>query len=198
MIVYGLINIHMIYVLHMGTFYLDIETSGLKPESSKIITIQYQALERSDGTPKGPLIILKEWELTEREMIRRFIDNTEIASSKSFDFVPVGYNLRFEQSFLNYKSKLYNLPIIDIHDKPMLDLSTTGVLMNNCKFYGSGLDRITGKSQSGSEIASWYANERYDEIIHYIEDETREFLKFFGWLCKEMPVLHKKFVTYIR
>jgi len=41
-------------------YYLDIETTGLDPLHSKIITIQYMELERNTGKPGGPLKRLKE------------------------------------------------------------------------------------------------------------------------------------------
>jgi len=37
--------------LKMTNFYLDIETTGLNPRKDKIITIQYQELDRSTGEP---------------------------------------------------------------------------------------------------------------------------------------------------
>ena len=101
---------------------LDIETTGLEPESSKIITIQYQQLDRNSGVPKGPLVILREWELGEAEIIKRFIENTPAASGRDFDFVPVGYNLKFEHKFLRHRAERYGLPAIDILGRPMLDL----------------------------------------------------------------------------
>ena len=183
----------------MGTYYLDIETTGLNPDTSKIITIQYQKLERNTGVPKGSLIILKEWQLGngmggEEEVVRRFIENTPITSGRDFDFVPVGYNLKFEHKFLSAKSKKYGLDPIDIiNDRPTIDLHATGVMMNRCEFAGSGLDRLTGKAQSGSKVVEWYRNREYDKIMEYIQDETLEFSKFFVWLCRELPMLHKKF-----
>ena len=171
----------------VGTYYLDIETTGLEPESSKIITIQYQELERNTGIPKGSLIILKEWEIGESGMIRRFIENTPIVNGRKFDFIPVGYNLNFEQKFLRKRPAEHGLAELNITDRPMLDLHVTGVIMNNCEFGGSGLDRMTGKAQSGSEIGQWYEEKDYDRITNYIKDETKEFLKFFAWMCKELP-----------
>ena len=41
----------------MGNFYLDIETTGLDPTKDKILTIQYQELDRNTGEAK--------WELKE-------------------------------------------------------------------------------------------------------------------------------------
>ena len=58
----------------MGTYYLDIETTGLDEVQHKIITIQYAELERGTGNLLGELTILKEWELGEKEMLRRFIE----------------------------------------------------------------------------------------------------------------------------
>ena len=43
----------------MNCYYLDIETTGLDPLQSKIITIQYMELERNTAKPVGPLNILK-------------------------------------------------------------------------------------------------------------------------------------------
>ncbi|MCE2499079.1 MAG: hypothetical protein J4F28_08900 [Nitrosopumilaceae archaeon] len=181
----------------MGTYYLDIETSGLDERASKIITVQYQALDRNSGAPAGPLVILKEWEHGEREVLRRFVENTDVSSGKGFDFVPVGYNLGFEHRFLSRRSEMHGLPTINIRDRPMMDLHTTGVIMNSCEFRGSGLDRMTGKAQNGSMVSRWYEDGDYGKITEYVEDEAREFLRFFAWLCKELPILHKRFASTI-
>jgi DNA polymerase III epsilon subunit-like protein len=73
----------------VGTYYLDIETTGLDEVEDKIITIQYVELERGTGKPLGELTILKEWELGEKEMLRRFIDDSPILNPQPFDFVPI-------------------------------------------------------------------------------------------------------------
>jgi hypothetical protein len=77
----------------MGNYYLDIETTGLDEVENKITTIQYVELERGTGKQLGELTILKEWELGEEEMLRKFIEDSPITNNYSFDFVPVGYNL---------------------------------------------------------------------------------------------------------
>ncbi len=184
----------------MGTYYLDIETTGVDPRSDRIITIQYQELERNSGRPKGRLVILKEWECWkeagEKEgeggILKRLVDNTPICGN-AFDFIPVGNNLEFEHKFLNHKSKTHGLPEIAIAGKPALDVKAILVMMNRCEFKGSGLDRMTGKAQDGSHIKEWYQKGDYDRIIEYVEDEAREFSRFFVWLCEEMPILHKQF-----
>ena len=57
----------------MGNYYFDIETTGLDPKKDKIITIQYQELDRFTGKAIGKLVILKEWESSEREILQKFI-----------------------------------------------------------------------------------------------------------------------------
>ncbi|MFL2906812.1 MAG: hypothetical protein ACJZ2C_04820 [Nitrosopumilus sp.] len=84
----------------MGNYYLDIETTGLDEVTSKITTIQYVELERGTGRQLGELTILKEWELGEKEMLRKFIEDSPISSKYNFGFIPVGYNLGFEHKFL--------------------------------------------------------------------------------------------------
>ena len=45
----------------MGTYYIDIETTGLDPLNNEIITVQYLELERGTGIPVGEVQILKAW-----------------------------------------------------------------------------------------------------------------------------------------
>jgi len=183
----------------VGTYYLDIETTGREPESAKIITIQYQEIDRNDGTPKEKLTILKEWEHTDGEegILRQFIDYTPITDPYQLNFVPVGTNLSFEHKFLNCKAEEYSLPKITIENRPTIDIKTILVMMNRCEFQGSDLDMMimmmTGRTQNDSQVPSWYQEENYQQIIKYVEDKTAEFSKFFVWLCKEMPILHRRF-----
>lgn len=178
----------------MANYYLDIETTGLDPRDSKIVTIQYQKLKRGTGQPTGPLVILKEWESTEADMLYKFMDSTGISDGDPFSFIPTGTNLRFEHRFLHHKSTTYGKSPIDIiYNRPHIDVHDILVLMNRGEFKNSGLDRMTGKKTSGKNIAGWYAEKKYERIIEYVEDETREFCKFYAWLCKEMPQLHQQF-----
>ena len=93
----------------MGNYYLDIETTGLDEVENKITTIQYVELERGTGKQLGELTILKEWELGEEGMLRKFIEDSPILSKYDFGFVPVGYNLGFEHKFILEKTSKYNL-----------------------------------------------------------------------------------------
>ena len=177
----------------MPSYYLDIETTGLDPNRDKIITIQYQELDISTGEAVGELKILKEWESSEKEIIRQFVLDSKILDSYAFSFVPVGYNLTFEHNFLKRRARIHELIEIDILKNPSLDLRAIGVLMNFGQFKGSGLDKITGKKSNGRNIPIWYGNKEYDKIIDYIMNETEEFIKFNAWLYKEMPKLHQLF-----
>ena len=60
----------------MPNFYFDIETTGLNPRQDKILTIQFQELDRNTGEPKGELIIFKEWESSEKNIIAKFLSKT--------------------------------------------------------------------------------------------------------------------------
>ena len=180
----------------MGTFYLDIETDGLDEVQNKITTIQYAELERRTGKMLGDITILKEWELGEKEMLRQFIENSPITNPQPFDFVPVGFNLGFEHRFLLEKSSRYDdLFPISILSRPCIDLRSIGILMNKGEFQGSGLDKMTGKKHSGTPLTQWYNEKNYDAIENYIVQETKEFVKWYEWLHKEMPELRTKWQT---
>ena len=79
-------------------YYLDIETTGLDPLHSKIITIQYMELERNTAKPIGPLKILKEWESDEKTILTK-IHLRIIVPEDEWAFVPIGFNLQFEHKF---------------------------------------------------------------------------------------------------
>jgi len=177
----------------MGQFYLDIETTGLDPNKDKIITIQFQELDRNTGEAKGELVILKEWESSEKEILQEFISKTNILEKYAFSFIPVGYNLNFEHDFLKRRAEINNLPPLDILNHPFIDLSSIGVIMNKGEFKGSGLDNLTGKKGTGRDIPMWYNNGEHGLIIKYIQIETEEFIKFNAWLYKKMPSLLDEF-----
>jgi len=177
----------------MPSYYLDIETTGLDPNKDKIITIQYQKLDINTGEPIEDLIILKEWESSEKDIIRRFVIGSKILDPYDFSFVPVGNNLTFEHNFLKRRAEIHNLTEIDILKNPFIDLRAVLILMNKGKFLGSGLDKMTGKKSDGSKIPTLYQDKQYDEIIDYIKNETEEFLKFNMWLYKEMPKFYENF-----
>jgi len=181
----------------MGNFYLDIETTGLNPNIDEIITIQFQELNM-DGTVKGRLAILKAWESSEKDILNTFIRTSGINDKYPFAFVCVGYNLGFEHNFLRLRAEIHKLPIVDILNKPFIDLRAVGIIMNNGNFKGSGLDKITGKASDGSQVPIWYKDKEYDKIIAYIENEAEEFIKFNSWLYGKLPPLLEEYKKEIK
>ena len=172
-------------------YYLDIETTGLDPLHSKIITIQYMELERNTGKPVGPLKILKEWESDEKTILKRFIE--DFVPLNQWAFIPIGFNLQFEHKFLWQRCISNGLQPVDILNGPFLDLKTVAVLMNKGEFKGAALHNLTNKPHGGGNIPQLYAEKKYGEIENYIKRETEEFTTFCTRLYKELPQLLQLF-----
>jgi hypothetical protein len=49
----------------------------------------------------------------------------------------------------------------------------------------------------GMPIIHWYDSKKYDEIENYIKNETVEFVKWYGWLHQELPLLRSKWENNI-
>ncbi len=177
----------------MTNFYLDIETTGLNPGKDKIITLQYQELDRATGQPVSELKILKEWDSSEKEIIEKFLISTKIKSDYPFNFIPVGYNLGFVNSFLKTRMSFHNLKPLYILSRPFIDLRAIGILMNKGEFKGAGLDQLTKKPKLSNNIPIWYENKEYEKIIFHIKNKTKEFIEFNSWLYKKLPSLLEEF-----
>lgn len=176
---------------------MDIETTGLDPSVSEIITIQFGMLDRYTAKPLQPLTILKRWELSEHEILKQFLLLSKITSVNKWAFIPIGYNLLFENQFLNFKCIQYNLDPPNLTNKPFIDLHPIGILMNRGEFKGSGLDKITNKQHSGRVLPEWYLIQRYDLIENYINQEFNAFIEFLTWLYRRMPLLQNEFKSCI-
>ena len=142
--------------------YLDIETTGLDPLHSKIITIQYMELDEDTAKPRGPLKILKEWESDEKTILKKFME--VFRPGNDWAFVPIGFNLNFEHKFFWQRCISNSLEPFDIFNRPFLDLHTVAVIMNRGSFKGSGLDKITNKPSSGKNIPKLYYEKNYTEL----------------------------------
>ena len=175
--------------------YLDIETTGLDPLHSKIITIQYMELDEDTAKPRGPLKILKEWESDEKTIIKKFME--VFRPGNDWAFVPIGFNLNFEHKFFWQRCISNSLEPFDIFNRPFLDLHTIAVIMNGGRFKGSGLDKITNKPSSGKNILQLYADKNFGEIESYIKKETDEFVGLAQWLYREMPQMLEKFRQHL-
>ncbi len=175
----------------MTEFYLDFETVGLDPTHHKIITIQFQELDTRTGNTRGPLQILKEWESSEEEILKSFIEILNTADP--WNFVPIGYNLRFELFFLQVRAKkvlgheLANRWLY--YDLARLDIQSVLVMINHGMFRGATLDWFTRKKASGRDVPKWYNEKDYETIEEYIADEARRFIHAYQFLKKALPPL---------
>ena len=180
-------------------YYLDIETAGKDPMQDKIITIQYQKLDRYTANPVDSLKILKEWEFDEKTILTKFISDSGIGGY-IWDFVPFGFNLPFEHKFFLQRCKANGLEPVEIlggigNPRPHIDLKLLALLKNQYEFKGSSLDFLTNKPRDGRHIPNLYAQKKYLEIENYIKNEATEFISLCQWLSKNMPAILEKFKT---
>jgi hypothetical protein len=179
----------------MTEFYLDFETLGFNPDQDKIITIQYQNLDTKSGMAKGPLKILKEWELSEKEILREFLEI--LNPSNPWDFVPVGNNLRFELFFLQKRLReVLKIKLSDewiLYELPRIDIKSLIVMMNQGQFKGSSLDWLVKKEMDDGQIPKWYRQKDYSSIELFIAEETERFLHVYQYLKQKLPSLHVEY-----
>lgn len=161
----------------MTRIFFDIETyspnSSQRPKfNEKVISIVYKT-ETSDVT------ILKEWEVGEKEVLRKFMNFIRKTDWPNL----VGHNiLRFDIPVLIYRSfendlgSLNDLTTLFIDSFP-IDTIQCLLPSNNMYFKGLGLNDcarkmgIEMKGCLGSEIAKHYEQRTYNDIIqHNIED----------------------------
>ena len=176
----------------MADYYLDIETySPTKPidfHKDPIISIAYQQIDSRSGETKSDLTILKSWETSEQDILKRFYEIFDI--NNRWAFIPVGCKLvdfdlimlAIHWNKLGYKvngSALYNHPHIDIF--PALLLCNGGI------FKGCSLERLAGKQGSGGMVADWYVSKDYKALEGYIQGETASFLRLYSFLVNRMP-----------
>lgn len=177
----------------MAMHYLDIETTGIHPRRSKVVTIQYQRVARG-GKPGGPLTVLKAWESDERTILERFCQETRFFDEKDpWAFFPTGFNLSFEFRFLLERTKRHGLdPQVSWDyplNKPSLDLKPVAILMNGGAFKGASLERFSGKPTSGHHVIEALKTRDWPSVEAYIEEETAAFFALLQQLHEVMPQL---------
>ena len=185
----------------LADYYFDIETvhkdakdpnpkANLNPTTGKIATIQYRKLDTRTGHPLEDLTILKEWGgSSERKILELF---KPLITGNPWDFIPLGYNLKFEFEFLRQKFKDYfdvDFSADDFMERPKNDLKLIGVILNDGIFKGATLDSFTDKEHGGFKVPVWYREKEYDRIIDYVRKEADAFLTFWQRLKKELPYL---------
>lgn len=169
----------------MTNYYADVETTGLNPYIDKIITIQYQKLNDL-GNPIGELVILKEWESNEENIVKEFF-KVFYLKDKPFNFVPIGQNLLFDFRFLLDRFKKYGLITDDkidfLFNCPFVDIRNVLIIANSMMFKNTGLNHFTAKKDSGIIIPELYEKKEYSKIEEYIKQETKSFIEAFGNIC---------------
>jgi predicted PolB exonuclease-like 3'-5' exonuclease len=171
-------------------YYFDMETTGRDYDNDEIITIQWQRLGFA-GEPIGKLNILKRWDSSEKEILENFIPKL---TCYRWDFVFIGKNLLFDFNMLSQRMKYFNLGEFDLRcfdERVILDITPILVLMNNGNF--RDYDKVIPKTNpiENKEIPKFFREGKYPEIIQYINDEARDFIKAYQTLRKEMPSLIK-------
>ena len=71
----------------MVEYYFDIETTGTDFDKDEIITIQWQRLNGFTGEPVDKINILKRWDSSEEDILKKFYPNLKC---KPFDFIFIG------------------------------------------------------------------------------------------------------------
>lgn len=177
----------------MPEYYLDIETNAKGPnpdvENDEILTIQFQRLGSVSGQKESNLTILKSWESSEEEILKKF--HSIFQPTKPFEFVPIGMNLHFEILMLQNRWKKAGIEVplkTLIYDHPHIDIKSILVILNGGAFKGANLGKFTGKTHSGDEIPKWYAKKDYAAIEKYIQDEAEGFINFYQRLKERIPV----------
>ena len=179
--------------------YVDFETTGLNPEINKLLTIQWQEIDANTGSELSELHIFKLWDYdNEKQFIedvikKSIVDDNGKRKMLFLSWWPakLGYNLFFEQNFLEKRIEVNGIKTEDVcitgYSVPALDLKTAGVLINGGSFKGAALDDISAKQIGGQDIPVWYQSKDYEKIIEYIKDETIAFVD-----------LYKKLLGYMR
>ncbi len=179
----------------MPEYYFDIETRGLNPYQHKIITIQFQEIDTTTGATRFRLEILKEWESSEEEILERFLDILD--PNYAWNFIPIGFNLRFDLTFLQIRFKEVlgvNLDNRWLHQElPLIDIKDTIVMVNYGRFKGATLNWFVRKEFDSSEVPKWYDKGEYGKIEHYIEDEAKRFIDAYQFLKMRLPELYNQY-----
>ncbi|QQG39627.1 MAG: hypothetical protein HYS81_04620 [Candidatus Aenigmatarchaeota archaeon] len=170
----------------MPAYYFDIETYTVgklpNPDIDRIITIQFQKMDTRTGRPIGDLVVLKEWESSERDIVMRFYKQF-FANLDVWDFIPVGFNLNFEWEFLIAKFGKYTrrkFTSKDFHwGTPKIDLRDIAILLNDGNFKGATLQRFSRKVHTGASIRQWYDNKEFGQIESYVKNENEAFLELY-------------------
>lgn len=176
----------------MPAYYLSID--GTKtgersdPATDKLVSIQYQKIDLATGEPLDVLVILREWESSEKDVVTVFYNQFFRPGLPVADFIPVGLNLDYAYEMLLALFKKYGLAPPTSHElyyqRLRFDLRPIIVLLNNGSFTGAGLDAFSLKKGEDRHMEKWCGRQDYGRIEHYVRGEAARFLKVFQYLSR--------------
>jgi hypothetical protein len=176
----------------MPAYYLSIE--GTKtgersdPATDKLVCLQYQKIDPATGEPLDVLVILREWESSEKDVVTTFYNQFFKPGLPLTDFIPVGLNLDYCYEMLLALFRKYGLAPPTSHElyyqRLRFDLKPIIVLLNNGSFAGASLDAFSLKKGEDRHMEKWYGKQDYGRIEHYVREEAGRFLKVFQYLSK--------------
>ncbi len=184
----------------MTNYYLDIETdtegrNGVDPLKDKVITIQYRPYYDDSGRPKGPLTILKSWESSEKDILKKFLEITgwDQEPRRMWDFIPSGANLEYDLIVIKNRCKeLLGIKIpyrFLFRDLPKIELKTILVIANRGNFKGSSFDKFSNKKTDGLSASYYIKNKDWSNLLKYITQEADAFFEIYQKLSKGIPEL---------
>jgi hypothetical protein len=178
----------------MSTYYLDIETytkgDRIDIKEDDVLTIQYQRVDSKTIAPLEPLVILKSWESSEKNIVEQFYKTMK--PENSWDFIPIGCNMKYDFTKLLYRWQKYGINVASkvlFYEHPYIDIMPIIILCNNGFFKGAKLETFAGKECSGDKIKEWYETKNYEAIAHYITNETERFLNLYKFYADKLPAL---------
>jgi len=176
----------------MPAYYLSIE--GMKtgeksdPATDRLVTLQYQKIDLTTGETLDVLVILREWESSEKEIVTTFYNQFFRPGTPITQFIPVGLNLDYTYEMLLALFRKYGLAPPTSYElyyqRPRFDLRPIIVLLNNGRFAGASLDAFSLKKGEDRHMEKWYDKKEFGRIEHYVREEATRFLKVLQYLSR--------------
>jgi DNA polymerase III epsilon subunit-like protein len=161
--------------------FFDVETTGLDPFDSHVITIQVRA--------DGRTTIWPVWSSSERKVISSFLSFTDRIFRREARFI--GYNvLKFDVPFITERMHALGLLTYEFWERVNKELSWFDMYQFLGDQFGRFRDSkpgLTGRAVEtmNREIPQLYLDKKYDKIMEYIEDEMEGYEAVYQAIKKE-------------
>lgn len=176
--------------------YLDIETfseNGFRSGGTKIISIQYKDFD-------GSFTMLKEWESSERDILRKFLNEAKrIRSEDKYGLTLVGHNiLKFDIPTLIRRMVANGIASADeledfFHGTFLVDTMQCMLPFNGMRFKGLNAEEIsknlgiTSPRHRNTEIEGFYRNREFGKIEEHARADL-DFVRDLYWRLKRGEV----------